>query len=86
MIKIFTFSFWCIFRVNNFLSSKFSGEGVGAMSYLLTNFWSRDSMFDGSSLYISRSPPYVRTKPGVGLLRNDDDLTAVAGWENDNTP
>ena len=44
--KIFTFSFWCIFGANNFFSSKFSGKGVGAMPYLLTNFWSRDSMYD----------------------------------------
>ena len=36
-----------------------------------------------TSRYVSRSPPYVRTKPGVGLLRNDDDLTAAAGWENE---
>ena len=46
--KIFTFSFWCIFGANNFFSSKFSGKGVGAMPYLLTNFWSRDSMYDSS--------------------------------------
>ena len=46
MIKIFTFSYWCIFGAN-FFSSKFSGEGVGAMPYLLTHFWSRDSMDDG---------------------------------------
>ena len=45
--KIFTFSFWCIFGANNFFSSKFSGKGVGAMPYLLTNFWSRDSLYDG---------------------------------------
>ena len=45
--KIFTFSFWCIFRANNFFSSNFSGKGVGAMPYLLTNFWSRDSLYDG---------------------------------------
>ena len=45
--KFFTFSFWCIFGANNFFSSKFSGKGVGAMPYLLTNFWSRDSMYDG---------------------------------------
>ena len=45
--KIFTFSFWCIFGANDFFSSKFSGKGVGAMPYLLTNFWSRDSMYDG---------------------------------------
>ena len=45
--KIFTFSFWCIFGANNFFSSKFSGKGVGAMPYLLTNFWSRDSVYDG---------------------------------------
>ena len=48
--------------------------------------------------YISRSPPYVhnivpvkkkkkkKTKPGVGHLRNEDDLIAAAGWENDDTP
>ena len=45
--KMFTFSFWCIFGANNFFSSKFSGKGVGAMPYLLINFWSRDSVYDG---------------------------------------
>ena len=47
MIKIFTFSYWCVFGANNFFSSKFSGGGVGAMPYLLANFWSCDSMYDG---------------------------------------
>ena len=47
MIKNFTFSYWCIFGANNLFSSKFSGEGVGAMPYLLINIWSRDSMYDG---------------------------------------
>ena len=47
MIKNFTFSYWCIFGANHFFSSKFSAEGVGAMPYLLTSFWSRDSMDDG---------------------------------------
>ena len=44
MIKFLHFHFGVSL---NFFSSKFSGKGVGAMPYLLTNFWSRDSVYDG---------------------------------------
>ena len=39
--------FLLVYLWSKFFSSKFSGEGVGAMPYLLTNCWSRDSMYDG---------------------------------------
>ena len=46
MIKFLHFHFGVSLEQIIF-SSKFSGKGVGAMPYLLTNFWSRDSMYDG---------------------------------------
>ena len=46
MIKILHFPIGVALELIIF-SSKFSAEGAGAMPNLLTNFWSRDSMYDG---------------------------------------
>ena len=46
MIKSLHFHFGVSLEQIIFFSSKFSGKGVGAMPYLLANFWSRDSMYD----------------------------------------
>ena len=54
----FYISYWCIFGANNFFF-QISGEGVGAMPYLLTNFWSRDSMYHRFFLNLKTSANFL---------------------------